>query len=95
MAAQSFLFLAAGSDPVASVASFCMYALAANNGVQKKLQQEVEAVLKQHDGKWTYEAVKDMKYLDQVISGKYLDLVINNKYREFKVQLRNNNRNDK
>ena len=38
--------------------------------VKEKLQQEIDAVLEKHNGKWTYQAVKEMKYLDQVISGK-------------------------
>lgn len=71
LAAQCFSFLVAGSDPVANACSFCLYALADNIRIQETLQREVDAVLQKHDGKWTYETVKEMTYLDQVISGGF------------------------
>lgn len=68
IAAQSFMFLFTGSEPIAAVGSFCLYCIAAHPHVQKNLQQEVDAVLEKHDGKWSYETVRDMKYLNQVFN---------------------------
>lgn len=48
---------------------FCLYAIASYPHIQEKLQQEVDAVLEKHNGKWSYDAIKDMKYLDQVFNG--------------------------
>lgn len=68
IAAQSFTFLFTGSEPISAASSFCLYSIAANPYVQKKLQQEVDAVLEKYDGKWSYETVQDMKYLNQVFN---------------------------
>jgi hypothetical protein len=34
------------------------------------LQEEIDETLQEHSGKFTYEAVHSMKYLDMVVSGE-------------------------
>lgn len=68
IAAQSFVFLLAGSDSVSTAGCFCMYTIAGHPHVQKRLQREVDAVLEKHKGNWNYDTIKDMKYLDQVFN---------------------------
>ena len=43
-----------------------------NPDIQKRLQDEIDRSLEENEGKFTYEAVNNMKYLDMVVSGKYI-----------------------
>ncbi|XP_037945840.1 probable cytochrome P450 6a18 [Teleopsis dalmanni] len=65
--AQAFAFFLAGYETSASVLSFCLYELALNQDIQDKARREINEIIAQHDGKPTYEAVKEMKYLLQVM----------------------------
>ncbi|XP_016844997.1 cytochrome P450 6a2 [Nasonia vitripennis] len=56
-----------GYETSSSALSFVIYHLAENPGVQEKLRKEVFTVLKRFDNKVTYEAIKMMHYLEQVI----------------------------
>jgi hypothetical protein len=38
--------------------------------MQEQLREEIDVVLKRHEGKITYEAIQEMEYLDKVVSGK-------------------------
>ncbi|XP_076675607.1 putative cytochrome P450 28d1 [Andrena cerasifolii] len=44
------------------------YHLATHKDVQEKLRAEVQSTIAKHGGKLTYEALKEMKYMDQVMS---------------------------
>jgi len=68
IAAQVFLFFLAGFETSSTAMTFCVYELAINKDVQEKTRQEIRSVLKKHDGKFTYEAMMEMTYLDQVIN---------------------------
>jgi len=67
MSAQAFIFFLAGFDTVSTTICFAQYELAVNPDVQKKLRIEIENVLKETNGKLTYEVVNNQKYLDAVI----------------------------
>lgn len=69
IAAQSLLFFAAGYDTTSTTMLFTLYELAMNLEIQTKVRKEIRETLKKH-GEFTYEAMMDMAYLDQVIHGK-------------------------
>ncbi|XP_044261216.1 uncharacterized protein LOC123009155 [Tribolium madens] len=66
MAAQVFLFFAAGFESSSTTMTFVLYELAKNAEVQEKLRIEIRKILDKHQG-LTYEAIIEMKYLQQVI----------------------------
>jgi len=61
-------FFIDGYDTSSSVLSFVAFQLANHPKVQEKLREEVVSVLNKYDGVITYEALKDMTYMDQVIN---------------------------
>ncbi|GFR31342.1 probable cytochrome P450 6a13 [Trichonephila clavata] len=68
LVAQCVIFFIAGYDTTGSTLSFATYMLALNQDVQEKAYQEIVEVLRDTNGELTYEAVQNMKYLDNVIS---------------------------
>lgn len=64
MTAQVFVFFAAGFETSSSATSFTLHQLAYHPEVQKKVQEDIDRVLAKHDNKLSYEAVKEMTYLD-------------------------------
>ncbi|KAJ4434866.1 hypothetical protein ANN_23437 [Periplaneta americana] len=68
LAAQSFVFFAAGFETSSTTIQFCLYELCINPDIQERVRQEIDEILNQHDGKITYEAVQQMGYLDKVVS---------------------------
>ncbi|KAH8263585.1 hypothetical protein KR044_011083, partial [Drosophila immigrans] len=67
LAAQVFVFFIAGFETSSSNMSYALFELARNEESQRKLRSEIQSVLQKH-GKLTYEAMTEMKYLDQVIN---------------------------
>ncbi|CAD7083740.1 unnamed protein product [Hermetia illucens] len=65
---QTFVFHIAGFEASASILQFCFYELACNPDIQNRLRHHINQVLRKHDGEVTYEAIMDMKYLDQVVN---------------------------
>jgi hypothetical protein len=51
--------------------SSALYELAKNQDIPQKVREDVNSVLAKYDGQITYEAIRDMKYMDLVLSGKY------------------------
>ncbi|XP_013112024.2 probable cytochrome P450 6a21 [Stomoxys calcitrans] len=66
--AQAFVFFNAGFDTSSTTMSFALYELARNQDVQEKARQEVLEMYKKNDHKFGYESMKEMPYLDQIIS---------------------------
>lgn len=67
IAAQAFLFFLAGFETSSTTMTFCLYELAINPDIQEKARQEARKVIQRHDGKFTYESMTEMHYIDQVI----------------------------
>lgn len=70
VAAQTFLFFAAGFHSSSSIMTFAVYELAMNETLQERTRKEIRQVLERHTGELSYEAAMEMRYLDQVIYGE-------------------------
>ncbi|PNF28549.1 putative cytochrome P450 6a14 [Cryptotermes secundus] len=68
LAAQAFVFFAAGFETSSTTMTFCLYELSLHQDIQERLREENDVVLKKHEGKITYEAIQEMEYLDKVVS---------------------------
>nr|AET11927.1 cytochrome P450 [Helicoverpa armigera] len=64
IAAQVFVFFAAGFETSSSATSFTLHQLAYHPEVQKKAQEEVDRILAKHDGMLSYDSIKEMNYLE-------------------------------
>ncbi|CAH0717160.1 unnamed protein product, partial [Brenthis ino] len=64
LAAQVFIFFAAGFETSSSASSFLLHMLAYHPEVQERCQKEVDEILKKYDGKLSYDVVKELKYLE-------------------------------
>lgn len=71
LAAQVFVFYLAGFETSSSTMTFALYELAKHTDIQDRLREDIGSVLQDHDGKLTYESIKAMRYLDQIISGEF------------------------
>jgi cytochrome P450 family 6 len=68
IAAQCFVFFAAGFETSSTTMTFALYELSKHQELQDKVRNEINTVLAKHQGKITYEAIQEMKYMDQVIN---------------------------
>jgi cytochrome P450 family 6 len=71
IAAQVCVFFLGGFETAATSMSFCLYELSLNQDVQRRLREEIDHVLKEHKGNFTYNALEQMEYLDHVVAGQY------------------------
>lgn len=62
--AQVFVFFAAGFETSSSATSFTLHQLAYHPDIQEKVRAEIDYVLTKHGGKLSYDAVKEMTYLE-------------------------------
>ena len=69
IAAEAFLFFFAGFETSSTTMSFALFELADNPDIQVKARQEVKEVLSKYGGKFTYESIAELTYLNQVFNG--------------------------
>jgi cytochrome P450 family 6 len=66
IAAQLFVFFAAGFETSSSTMSFAMYELAKNQLIQEKVREEIKEVLNSTGGEILYDNIKKMSYLEKI-----------------------------
>ncbi|KAJ8728459.1 hypothetical protein PYW08_016844 [Mythimna loreyi] len=66
--AQAVLFFFAGFETVSSAMSFLMYELAVNPDVQERLAQEIKETDAKNGGKFDFNSIQNMPYMDMVVS---------------------------
>lgn len=71
LAAQAFVFFAAGFETSSTTISNALYELALNPDIQDKLREEINEYDTKNDGEWRYETIKEMVYLDKVFKGRH------------------------
>lgn len=59
-----------GFETSSNTLSFTLYYLARHQQYQEKAREEVKAVLKKYNNIVSYDAVQEMKYVQQCIDGK-------------------------
>ncbi|CAH2107791.1 unnamed protein product [Euphydryas editha] len=64
IAAQVFVFFAAGFETSSSATSTTLHELAYHPEVQSKVHEEIDRVLAKYDNKLSYDAIKEMRYLE-------------------------------
>lgn len=70
LAAQAFIFFVAGFETSSTTMGFALYELALHQDIQDKLRAEINEVLGKHNNEFTYDNVKQMEYLEQVVMGE-------------------------
>jgi cytochrome P450 family 6 len=71
IAAQVCVFFLGGFETAATSMSFCLYELSLNQDVQRRLRDEIDHVLREHKGHFTYNALEQKEYLDHVVAGGF------------------------
>ncbi|EGI67148.1 Cytochrome P450 6B3 [Acromyrmex echinatior] len=66
IAAQLFVFFAAGFETSSITMSLAMYELAQNQSIQEKVRKEIKEVLDSTDGVILYDNIKKMNYLEKI-----------------------------
>lgn len=77
LAAHCFAFFFAGYATQNLTLSAGLLELARHPEVQSKLRAEIDEHFEKEGGKITYDALKKMKYLEQVILGKAVESISN------------------
>lgn len=70
IAAEAYVFFLAGFETSSTTLTYCLYEMAMNEDIQNRAREEIEDVLRKHDGQLTYEAINDMVYVERIINGE-------------------------
>ncbi|XP_026324886.1 cytochrome P450 9e2-like [Hyposmocoma kahamanoa] len=68
LTAQAILFFIAGFETVSSAMTFLLYELSVNPEIQEKLYQEIRENEAKNNGKFDYNSIQNMVYMDMVVS---------------------------
>ncbi|KAK0073353.1 hypothetical protein PV326_013520, partial [Microctonus aethiopoides] len=67
LAAQVFVFFAAGFETSSTTIGNALYEMAMNPSVQSKLRTEINDELKRTNGQYDYDGIKNMQYMHKII----------------------------
>lgn len=67
LAGYALTLFVEGYETSSSVLGFAIYEMARNPDIQERLHEEITDVLTKHDGQFTFEALQEMEYLDNII----------------------------
>ena len=67
LTANVLSFIVDAKETTSATLNFLTFQLASHPEVQEKVRNEINSVLLKYNGKWEYEALKDLTYLEQVI----------------------------
>ncbi|KAK0096947.1 hypothetical protein PV326_003798 [Microctonus aethiopoides] len=67
LASQAFVFFIGGFETSSTTISFALYELANVPEIQDKLRTEIKDLLKNNNGKLSYDVINEMKYLNLVL----------------------------
>ncbi|KAH8299852.1 hypothetical protein KR044_006949, partial [Drosophila immigrans] len=67
LAAQAFIFFVAGFETSSTTMGFALYELALHQDIQDKLRAEIKQVLGKHNNEFSYDNIKEMQLLEQVV----------------------------
>lgn len=68
--AHAFTFFLDGFETSSLTLAYGLLELALRPDIQKKAQKEIQTVLEKHNNTLTYEAVQEMEYVDNILSGR-------------------------
>ncbi|XP_046837515.1 cytochrome P450 6j1-like [Vespa crabro] len=68
LSANALSFFVDGYETSSATLSFICFELSIHCDIQEKLRKEIKQVLDKHQGEITYDSLKEMTYLDQVIN---------------------------
>lgn len=72
MAGNIFVFFFAGNETASNAATYCLYELCKNPALYKKAQMAVRRTLDNHNNELTFDAVREINYIDLCIKGSFL-----------------------
>lgn len=70
MAAQTLSFFLAGYETTSNTITFALYHMAKDKMIQNQARREIVSVLEKHNGQLTYDALKEMTYVEMIINGR-------------------------
>jgi cytochrome P450 family 6 len=68
LTAQAFVFFIAGFETSATMMTWSLYHLSKDRGIQDRVREEIREIKKKNGG-ITYQAVKEMVYLEACLKG--------------------------
>ena len=70
IAAQSFIFYAGGFESSSTTMTYCLYELSLNQKLQDVTRKSIGSIAEKYQGRFTYEAVNELHFVEQCINGK-------------------------
>ncbi|KAG5670855.1 hypothetical protein PVAND_001089 [Polypedilum vanderplanki] len=65
--AQAFIFMIAGFETSSTNLSYALHLLAYHQDIQDKARKSIDKKLNEFDNQWSYDAIMEMTYLEQII----------------------------